>query len=296
MSYIPVKIMHWLNWAVNEARIEENPMKMANFVVLFVVDGLRPDGLKEADTPCIDNLANNGAYTFNARTVMPSVTLPCITSMFLGTEPKHHGIITNTWKASAQSIPSIIDLVHLEGMTASSFYNWEPLRDLSKPGSLNASFFLSNSEDPQGDLEIARLAAEYLLNRPTSFTFIYLGHTDAAGHKYGWMTNGYLEAVEKADTAIERVLDAIDRSGTAGETVFIVTSDHGGHEKTHGTDMPEDLIVPWIVSGSGIRSKLELREHVSIIDTAPTIAALLGIKQPKEWTGRIISQIFRTGR
>ena len=117
-------------------------MGRVNSVVLFVVDGLRPDGLQKAKTPSIDSLVNNGAYTFEARTVMPSVTLPCIASMLLGTDPKHHGIITNTWNTSDRLIPSVIDLVHFEGMTTASFYNWEPLRDLSKPGSLNASFFL----------------------------------------------------------------------------------------------------------------------------------------------------------
>jgi len=265
-----------------------------NSVVLFVVDGLRPDGLQKAKTPSIDSLVNNGAYTFEARTVMPSVTLPCIASMLLGTDPKHHGIITNTWNTSDRLIPSVIDLVHFEGMTTASFYNWEPLRDLSKPGSLNASFFLDNAEEPQGDLEIARLAADYLSRKPISFTFIYLGHTDAAGHKYGWMTDGYLEAVENADAAIGKILEAIDRSDAAGNTVFIVTSDHGGHEKTHGTEMPEDLIVPWIISGSGIPSNLELREPVNIIDTAPTIAALLGIEKPMEWRGRVVSQILQS--
>jgi len=268
-------------------------VKKVKSILLFVVDGLRPDGLKGAYTPCIDDLVSDGAYTFKAKTVMPSVTLPCIASMLLGTEPKSHGVITNTWNSTAHHIPSIIDLVHSEGMTTSSFYNWEPLRDLSKPGSLNASFFLDNCEDPQGDLEIARLAADYLSHNLTSFTFIYLGYTDAAGHKYGWMTDGYFEAIEKADIAIERVLKALKRSGTARNSVFIVTSDHGGHGKTHGTEMQEDLIIPWIISGSGIPSGFELNEPVSIIDTAPTIAELLGISQPKEWTGRVVKQIFR---
>jgi len=267
-------------------------MRIADFVVLFVVDGLRPDGLREANTPFIDSLIDNGAYTFNARTVMPSVTLPCIASMFLGTDPQHHGIVTNTWRPPSQSIPSIIDLIHLAGMTASSFYNWEPLRDLSKPGSLNAAFFLDNCKDPKGDLEIARLAADYLFNSPTSFAFIYLGYTDAAGHKYGWMSEGYIEAVENADTAIKRIVEAINRSEASGNIVFIVTSDHGGHEKTHGTDMLEDLTIPWIISGSGIQSNIKLGEPISIIDTAPTIAALLGIEQPEGWTGRVISRVF----
>lgn len=262
-------------------------MRRVNSVVLIVVDGLRPDGIRKAETPHIDRLIEGGAYTFEARTVVPSITLPCMASMFLGTDPTHHGVTSNTWVEKAHQILSIIDLVRLRGFTTASFYNWEPLRDLSKPGSLNASFFLDNCESPGGDLEIARLAAEYLRRNRTSFAFIYLGYTDTAGHKYGWMTPGYFKAIEDADAAIGKIIEA---TGAAEETAFIVTSDHGGHGKTHGTEMPEDMIVPWIICGPGVPSNLELGGHVSIIDTAPTIAAILGIEQPEEWTGQVLTE------
>ena len=49
---------------------------MNNPVVFFSVDGMRPDGLLAADTPFVDSLMATAAFTLNARTVMPSVTLP----------------------------------------------------------------------------------------------------------------------------------------------------------------------------------------------------------------------------
>ena len=62
-------------------------MPDVNLVVLFVIDGMRPDGLQQADTPHIDNVFQRGAYTYTARTVMPSGTLPAHTSMFRGVGP-----------------------------------------------------------------------------------------------------------------------------------------------------------------------------------------------------------------
>ena len=59
-------------------------------VVLFVVDGMRPDGLRKSSTPVMNGLVRSGASTLNARTVMPSITLPCIASLFLGTTPDTH--------------------------------------------------------------------------------------------------------------------------------------------------------------------------------------------------------------
>ena len=61
-------------------------------VILFVLDGLRPDGLQQAPTPHVDCLISQGASTYTARTVMPSSTLPCHTSMFRGVTPQRHGI------------------------------------------------------------------------------------------------------------------------------------------------------------------------------------------------------------
>jgi hypothetical protein len=40
---------------------------------------------------------------------MPSVTLPCHTSMFRGVTPERHGITTNTWTPQVRPVPSIID-------------------------------------------------------------------------------------------------------------------------------------------------------------------------------------------
>ena len=61
--------------------------------ILIVIDGCRPDGIQQANTPNIDTLIARGAYTFNAQSVVPSSTLPCHTSMFRGvtpSAPRHH--------------------------------------------------------------------------------------------------------------------------------------------------------------------------------------------------------------
>jgi len=139
-------------------------------------------------------------------------------------------------------------------------------------------------------MEIADGAAGYLSDRPTDFAFIYLGYTDMAGHDYGWMTDSHLEAVKNADAGIGKVIDASGATRLLDHSFLLVTSDHGGHEKTHGTNMPEDMIVPWIVSGPGVSSGLSITDSLSITYTAPTIAALLKIDPPEEWTGRVIEE------
>ena len=256
---------------------------MVDRVVLFVIDGLRPDGLKAAQTPHIDGLYHGGCYTYHARTVMPSATLPCHTSMFRGVPPERHGITTNTWIPQVRPVPSVIDVVHSAGLRTCSFYNWEPLRDLSDPGSLDLSCFMNNCDRPEGDLELADQATASLnADDGSGFAFVYLGHTDIAGHNHGWMSDPYLRAVENADRAIGLVLAALD----AGRTAIIVTSDHGGHGRTHGTDADDDMLIPWGLQAPQVRQEVELVQPVNIVDNAPTIAALLNTTAPAEWSGR----------
>ena len=256
-------------------------------VVLFVVDGMRPDGLQQARTPNADKLVRAGASTFTARTVMPSSTLPCHTSLFRGVPSERHGVTTNTWSPPVRPVPSVIDVVHGEGGTTASFYNWEQLRDLSDPGSLNASFFLDNCGDPDGDIYIAEAAAEHILQKSPTFTFVYFGRTDIEGHDSGWMGEQYIEAIATADEALGIVLREIGE-----QTTVILTADHGGHEKTHGTTAPEDMTIPWIIRGPDTPSGHEIEKQVEIIDTPATVCALLGFPPSDQWTGKVVREVI----
>ena len=69
------------------------------------------------------------------------------------------------------------------------------------------------------------------------------------------------------------------------EYTVIVTADHGGHDRTHGTEMPEDMTVPVFLCGPDFAPGHEL-ESYHITDLAPTIVKLLGADRPREWEGK----------
>src|SRR5579885_2793703 len=102
-------------------------MTDARTVVLFSVDGMRPDGLQLADTPTVDALIADGAATMTAQAVMPSVTLPCHTSMLRGVDTPRHGITSNTFQPLARPVPSLIDAAHAADKRCGFFYNWGQL-------------------------------------------------------------------------------------------------------------------------------------------------------------------------
>ncbi len=259
-------------------------MPSAQQIALFLIDGMRPDGLAAAKTPVMDRLMATGKYTMHAQTVHPSETLPCHTSLFYGVEPSQHGVTTNEWTPTAPLGTHLYQRIQQLGRKTAQFFNWAELRDLAPIGSVDASIFLNNLYTPlgAGDREIAQAASTWLSARPIDFAFVYFGQTDIIGHLFGWMSETYLAAIHLADACIGQVMQSLSK-----DAVVIVTSDHGGHDKTHGTQRPEDMTIPFIIAGPGIGSG-PIAHPVHLTDIAPTILALFGGVPAPEWIGRPI--------
>jgi predicted AlkP superfamily pyrophosphatase or phosphodiesterase len=249
---------------------------------------MRPDAVQAAQTPVMDRLAQEGASTWTARTVMPSSTLPCHTSMLRGVDTDRHGITSNRFQPLVRPVPSLIEAAKDQGRRTGFFYNWEPLRDLAAPGKLDASMMWADCHSPEGDRHVAELAAGCMQRIYFDLLFVYFGWPDECGHRSGWMSEPYLEAVSNADRCLGHVLEAIQRLGRAEETVTLVLSDHGGHARTHGTEMDEDMLIPWILHGPGVRQGHAIQEPVRIYDTCVTLARLLCLEPSPEWEGRVI--------
>jgi predicted AlkP superfamily pyrophosphatase or phosphodiesterase len=256
-------------------------------VVLVLIDGLRPDAIDPARTPRIAGLCERGAATLRASSVMPSITLPCHTSIFHSVPPTRHGITSNDWRPMARPLPGLFDVAHAAGKRCAFFYNWEELRDIGRPGSLEMSYFRDTDRQPDGDQILADEAVRYLAAAQPDFAFVYLGTVDVAGHVYGWMSDGYLSQVASVDATLGTLLDGLPNGSTV-----LLQSDHGGHERNHGTEMPEDMTIPWIVAGPGIRQGHTIAAPVSLLDTAPTLARMLGVAPHHDWEGRCVEEIF----
>ncbi len=253
-------------------------------VILVMIDGLRPDAIARANTPTLHHIIANGAHTLNARSVMPSVTLPCHTSIFHSVPPERHGITTNLWTPMARPLPGLIEVAKDADKRCAFFTNWEELRDLNRPGGLFMSFMINESYNlDDGDRLVTDAALPHL--GAMDFSFVYLGTVDSAGHFYGWMSDEYLRQVERADAELGRIVAALP-----SDAALIVQADHGGHDRFHGTDMPEDMTIPWLIYGNGIRKGHAIQRAVSLLDTAPTVAKLLDLKTPREWEGASVDE------
>lgn len=260
-------------------------------VVFVMIDGVRPDAIAASDCPTLTAMQAEGAWTMQATSVMPSITLPCHMSIFHSVPPTRHGITTNEWVPMARPLPGLFDLAHAAGRRCASFYNWEPLRNLSRPESLDFAFYCDAYQRlPDADTVIATEAVRHMTNDRPDFGFVYFGTVDIAGHVAGWMSDAYLAQLARVDGALGLLM-----AGLPPDTSYLVHSDHGGHERTHGNDIPEDMTIPWLVKGPSIRRGHQIQQAVNLIDTAPTLAKLLRLTPHRDWEGMCINEIFTPG-
>ncbi len=104
---------------------------------------------------------------------------------------------------------------------------------------------------------------------------------DMVGH------TGDLEAAVKAVEAVDAALEAVVEAVLAKGGSVLVTADHGNAERMIAADggpltAHTACDVPFVAIGTGARA---IRDGGILADIAPTVAGLLGIEAPPEWTG-----------
>jgi hypothetical protein len=129
-------------------------------------------------------------------------------SMFHSVTPGRHGIVTNVYVPQVRPVAGLIEQLRKHGKTAAFFYNWEELRDLSRPDSLACSCFLSLHQYEDTDRRLTSLAVNALGDLKPDFLFLYLGLTDEAGHRYGWGSPEYHEVLYRAWDCVQRIAGA----------------------------------------------------------------------------------------
>ena len=252
-------------------------------VILISIDGMRPDGFLNCGNSFTSEMMRMGAYTLNAKTVFPSVTLPCHMSMFHSVPPERHGITTNFYMPMVRPLNGLFEQIKMCGGICSMHYGWDPMRDVARPGSVKYSSFIHVYAEDATDTALTDQFLERVEKSHPDFAYLYLPETDdKGGHACGWMSNEYLQVVNNAITNVKRVIEAFSDTYT-----IVVTTDHGGHDRTHGSDMPEDMTIPMFFFGKNFKAG-QILDNVSILDIAPTIAKVMGIPAAPEWEGKAL--------
>ena len=109
----------------------------------------------------------------------------------------------------------------------------------------------------------------------------------------------YLRCVASVDENVGRLLDYLDESGLAKNTVVIYTSDQGFFLGDHGWYdkrfmYEESLRMPFVISFPGMIKAGSVNDSMILnVDFAPTLLELAGAKVPPDMQGRSIAPLLR---
>ncbi len=272
-------------------------------VVIISWDGGKPSVIrqlvKEGKLPTVKALIAEGSYSWTAQTIVPSSTLPSHTSMVTGVTMQKHGVIWNDKFREEEGfvkVPTIFELAKRTGLKTAMVVSKSKLKQFAKPGTLDAEEYV------RGDaLEVAKVAVKVIEQVKPNLMLVHFADPDSAGHGYGWgnekegvpPSQEFLESLQRCDKATGEIVNALKRNGQWQQALVIVTADHGGHNKTHGSSDPEDVNIPWIAVGGLATRNGELKRQIKTMDTAATALAALGIKVPNDWDGKPVWEALK---
>jgi len=248
-------------------------------LVFIGLDGWGGYYVPKANMPTVKRMMANGAWTLRARSVKPSVSWPNWSSIYNGAPPEQR---------KKEDFPSIFTLLRNNGQANKSafFHEWDELLKLYNVEAVNIQKIHS-------DIESAGKIASYIKEQKPVFIAMDFDEPDTTGHRIGWGSKAYFTKLEEMEKIIAVIEQAVKDAGIYDSTVFVMSADHGGVFKGHGGYFPRQYSIPMIFYGSGIKEGFKITSRVNIYDITPTMATLLGMEIPKEWTGRILYEVFK---
>lgn len=263
-------------------------------VILIGVDGLGAHWVRGGATPELDAWIRTGAWSLRARGVMPTVSSPNWASVLTGAGPEEHGVIGNEWERDRREFtpvctgqeaifPTIAGQLRAQRPSARIFvfHDWAGFGRLLENGAA------TRIQHVKGSPATVDAALAAVRDGWPDLLIVHLDDVDHAGHDHGWGSPQYMEAVRAIDAQIARL-----RKAAPPGAHLLLTADHGGNGKRHGGNTMAELEIPWILTGPGIAANREIAAPVSTIDTAPTLARLLGIAPHPCWRGRAVNEVF----
>ncbi|HEY8503630.1 MAG TPA: sulfatase, partial [Gemmataceae bacterium] len=141
---------------------------------------------------------------------------------------------------------------------------------------------------PEGQLVLPAVKADDRADTPE---FSWYLHWKLPEPRLSWLrrsgqwkplVRAYLASVSFVDSQVGRVLDALEESGHADDTVVVLWSDHGWHlgEKAisgKNSLWEESTRVPLIFAGPGIAKGARCGRPAELLDLYPTLAELCGL-------------------
>ena len=293
----------------------------ARNILLITVDTLRADALgaygnTAAATPVIDRLASSGVR-FDTAHAHSVVTLPSHASILTGRLPPEHGIRDNAGFRLAQSEETLATVLKTRGFTTGAFVSGFPLDsrfglargfDVYDDSFVDATPRPAFLEQERAGRDTVAAATRWLQAQTGSRWFCWI-HLYEPHFPYSpperfttrFAGDPYAGEVAAVDEAVAPVLGPILDAGAGGDTLVVLTADHGEslgehREATHGVFAYEaTLKVPLILYYPPLLKPRVSSASVRHVDIAPTILQMLQLPAMAKAQGRRLVDVARGG-
>jgi arylsulfatase len=116
-----------------------------------------------------------------------------------------------------------------------------------------------------------------------------------------WMHRSYYAAVAMVDYEMGRILDELDRSGRAKDTIIVFATDHGAQLLEHGlmdknVFFESSVHVPFLLKYADRVAAGKRDELIGMVDVLPTLLELCGLPVAKRVQGRSFAKPSAEGR
>lgn len=236
------------------------------------------------------------AQRWRMRSVLPSISAPCYSTIGTGVPPQVHGITSNLVERRTLRLPSLFgEVVEAGGRTGAVTHSWwselfvrypfDPVRDLEydePDGPITHGRFHSMSGESRvnqttpSDWDLFATLTMLAERFAIDFGILHSCTLDSMGHRFGHDCAEMDHAVYLMDAQLSAFLP---RWVAAGYEV-IVTADHGqgsrGHHGGHDPEM-QDFGLYYFGAGKGPDADTLLGQ----LQLAPTILKRLGLAIPQ---------------
>ena len=271
--------------------ITSSPDRAADLVVVVSIDGLRADAVLPSHRT-FAMLHRAGVRAENAFTIRRSTTLASHAAMLSGVDADVHGLTWNAWRPQRGRIrfPTVLRVAARAGLPAAMFVGKNKLRHLVGEEDSAIAFTVNGRSCGA----VAERATPWLRDTANGVAMLHFADPDGAGHRRGWMSPTYRAAVTATDRCLATVVGALRaRAHGSDRVLLIVTADHGGHGRSHGSALDVDRHIPWLAWGGAATRAVRIERDITTMDTAATVLAALGLPQTAGMAGRPLTEALR---
>jgi hypothetical protein len=221
-------------------------------VILAVFDGFAPAVVDAFDTPALDRMRREGAWTHQMEPAFPTISVINGVTISTGCWPEHHGVVTNVfwdpergvndhdsdadWLAGCEHLHQVAER---QGVRSAALAWYGSHSD--EHGALathveergwKCGEGLVPAIDPKRAEEVVRLLNLPDAERPR-LLLVYFCGPDAAEHFSGMDSEETRLAVAQSDAILGTLLEAIEALPYRDRVTLVATTDHGMTPVSH---------------------------------------------------------------